>query len=361
MSGGPYGRGKAPERVCLKLQAWPEEDRRLWQAAGRPGDLLDPGPSGARANRAIATNYKAEKGYGRWLTFLQNVDPGCLVDPPADRITPERVRRYVDSLVCLRNSTATIIARLRELGEVARVMRPDKSWSFINALESRIRARHRPARDKSNLKLSDELLGLGLSLIDKATAFGGREAALLHRDGLMIALLALVPLRRRNFAGLRLDRNVVAINEVWLIILDESETKTHAPLEILWPDELIAPLGTYLNVHRPLLSTINRDGAKPAGDALWVSSRGSPLSEMAMYLRIGEHTQTAFGRAINPHLFRDAAATTLAIADPAHVRVSAPLLGHRTFTTTERHYQQARSFDAHRDYIDALYGKARRP
>jgi integrase/recombinase XerD len=360
MSGGPYGRGKAPERVCLKLQDWPEEDRRLWQAACDPGDLLDAEPSGGRANHATATNYKAEKGYGRWLTFLQIVVPGCLMEPPAQRITPDRVRRYVDSLICLGNSTATIIARLRELGEVARIIAPDRSRRSINALESRIRARHKPARDKSSLKLSDELLGLGLSLIDKATAFSGVEAALLHRDGLMIALLALVPLRRRNFAGLRLHRNVIAINDLWLINLETSETKTHAPLEILWPDELVAPLRTYLNVHRPLLSAINKPSAKPADDALWVSSRGSPLSEMAMYLRICEHTQKAFGKAINPHLFRDAAATTLAIADPAHVRVAAPLLGHRTFTTTERYYQQAKSFDAHRAYIEALYGKARR-
>ena len=70
---------------------------------------------------------------------------------------------------------------------------------------------------------------------------------------------------------------------------------------------------------------MNRRGAKPAGEALWVSSRGSALTEMAIYLRIREHTQKAFGQAINPHLFRDAAATTLAIADPAHVRVAAPL------------------------------------
>jgi integrase/recombinase XerD len=361
MSGGPYGRGKAPERACLKLQDWPAQDRHLWQAACRPSDLLDAEPSGARANHAIMSNRKAEKGYGRWLTFLKFAHPDSLADAPALRITPEPVRRYVDSLICLGNSTATIIARLRELGEVARIMGPDKSRSFINALESRIRARHKPARDKRNLKLSDELLGLGLSLIDNATGFSGREAAILHRDGLMIALLALVPLRRRNFAGLRLQRNVIAINDVWLITLDESETKTHAPLEILWPDELIGPLRTYLNVHRPLLSAITRRGAKPAGDALWVSSRGSPLTEMAMYLLICEHTQKAFGRAINPHLFRDAAATTLAIADPAHVRVAAPLLGHRTFTTTERHYQQAQSFDAHRAYIDTLFSKAKRP
>lgn len=229
MSGGPYGRGKAPERACLKLEAWPEQDRRLWQAACEPGDLLAVDEGGARANRATATNYKAEKGYGRWLTFLKTVDAVCLVDPPGDRITPERVRRYVDSLICLGNSSATIIARLRELGEVARIVGPDKSWRFLNKLESRIRARHKPARDKSNLRLSDELFGLGLSLIDKATALSGREAALLHRDGLMIALLALVPLRRRNFAGLRLDRNVIAINDVWLITLDGSETKTRVP------------------------------------------------------------------------------------------------------------------------------------
>ena len=84
MSGGPYGRGKAPERACLKLEAWPEQDRRLWQAACEPGDLLAVDEGGARANRATATNYKAEKGYGRWLTFLKTVDAVCLVDPPGD-------------------------------------------------------------------------------------------------------------------------------------------------------------------------------------------------------------------------------------------------------------------------------------
>jgi integrase/recombinase XerD len=134
-----------------------------------------------------------------------------------------------------------------------------------------------------------------------------------------------------------------------------------APLEILWPDELVAPLRTYLNVHRPLLSAINRRGTKPAGEALWVSTHGSAMSEMAIYNLICKHTQEAFGLSINPHLFRDAAATTLAIADPTHVRVAAPLLGHRTFTTTERHYQQAQSFDAHRAYIDAPFSKAKRP
>jgi transcriptional antiterminator RfaH len=30
MSGGLYGRGKAPERACLPVDRWPEVDRRRW-------------------------------------------------------------------------------------------------------------------------------------------------------------------------------------------------------------------------------------------------------------------------------------------------------------------------------------------
>jgi integrase len=79
------------------------------------------------------------------------------------------------------------------------------------------------------------------------------------------------------------------------------------------------------------------------------------MTQMALYDRIRPRTNDHFGIAINPHLFRDAAATTLAIADPAHVRIAAPLLGHRTFATTERHYRQARAFEAHRSYTDVLF------
>ena len=46
----------------------------------------------------------------------------------------------------------------------------------------------------------------------------------------------------------------------------------------------------------------------------------------------------------------------MAIADPANVRLAAPLLGHRTFTTTERYYRQARAQEAHRAFVDVLLG-----
>ena len=56
------------------------------------------------------------------------------------------------------------------------------------------------------------------------------------------------------------------------------------------------------------------------------------------------------GVPISPHLFRDCAATTIAIDDPEHVLTIAPLLGHTTLKTSEKHYNHARSLDASRRF-----------
>jgi integrase/recombinase XerD len=65
----------------------------------------------------------------------------------------------------------------------------------------------------------------------------------------------------------------------------------------------------------------------------------------AGHSQIVGHTRTAFGQAVNPQLFRDAA-TTIALDRPEQVRLAAPLLGHRSFATTERHYNLARTAEA---------------
>jgi integrase/recombinase XerD len=355
MSGGLYGRGKAPERACLPFSQWPKPDRRLWLAACAPGDVLDD-DAGARSSHGAVTNRKAEKGYGRWLTYLQLSAPEALALPAADRITRERVGAFVERLIEIGNSTQTILARLQELGEVAKVMGPDRGWAFINALASKIRARHRPARDKSNLRLSNELVDLGFELMESADSLSGLEAAIAFRDGFVIGLLALIPLRRRNLADLILDRTLIRQGAEWLIAFGEDGTKTHAAFEIGLPTVLCEPLENYLRIHRPLLAARAGRWTRPVEGALWVSKDGSPMTQMALYDRVRARTKGAFGVALNPHLFRDAAATTMAIADPAHVRIAAPLLGHRTFATTERYYQQARGYEAHRAFVDALFG-----
>jgi len=82
---------------------------------------------------------------------------------------------------------------------------------------------------------------------------------------------------------------------------------------------------------------------------------------MALYDIVMKRTRAAFGKPINPHMFRDAAATTLAIHDPEHVRAAAALLGHRSFGTTEKYYNQANGLQAGRDHAAVIAGLRNNP
>jgi hypothetical protein len=70
--------------------------------------------------------------------------------------------------------------------------------------------------------------------------------------------------------------------------------------------------------------------------------------------QVRRHTRAAFGTALNPHCFRDCAATFIAIVDPEHVWIVAAILGHSTLATSERHYNQARGLEASRRYHGTL-------
>ncbi len=342
-----------PERRGMPLTEWPRADREGWEAALAPGDLLEAG--GARARYALETNRKLVKNYGRWLTWLCR--RGLLDDhtPPAERITAARVKAWVADMRTI-NASGTILARLQALYELAKVFDADRDWQWIRHIASRIRARHLPVRSKLGRMVSTaDLLALGCTLMQEApTQSTDRLRAMQFRDGLLIALLAARPLRLKNLTGLALELSLVRRGQEWWIIIPAEETKTHEPIEVPWPQALNSVLATYLATYRPILCRLRNRWTRPVGTALWVSTHGSPMGERALYDVIVGQTKTAFGRSVNPHLFRDCAATSIAIEDPEHVRMASQILGHRSAATTERYYNQARTIDAARRYQDFL-------
>ena len=354
MTIGPR-RSKTPERRCMRLAHWPESDRRLWLAALAPTDPFA-GHGGQRARHRAISNRNVVRGYGRWLTFLSLRGALSYTDEPADRITPARLRDYVRELERLGNQASTILARLEELTEMAKVLGRGRNWTFIGRIAARVRAKGAPTSAKrSRLVSSHQLFAVGLQLMEGAiTKASPLTDAVAFRDGLMIALLALRSLRLRNLTDLTFGRDLLRTGAGWTIMLPPSATKTHASLEYTWPETLNSALETYLSNHRPVLVARRGRWHGPPGERLWVSADGSPLTQGAVFGRITKWTRSAFGHAVSPHLFRRAAATTLAIHDPAHVRTAAPLLGHRTFSTTERYYVQAQSLEAHRAYSSQI-------
>jgi integrase/recombinase XerD len=68
------------------------------------------------------------------------------------------------------------------------------------------------------------------------------EDLLAYRDGLMIALLASRPLRRRNFAAIEIGRQLIRVGQGFHLVFDGSETKSGQPIETGVPAHLVAPV-----------------------------------------------------------------------------------------------------------------------
>jgi integrase len=348
------------ERRCKPVDQWPQYDRDCWHAALQAGDLLEEG--GCRAGHSRFSNRAMARGYGRWMAWLDG--RGLLDDQvlPGDRITSDRVRTYVADLEA-ENASGTVIARLIELKIMATIMAPARDWSWIYRMASLIRVRHKPARPKRH-RLVDitRLLNLGIDLMAEAN----NETTKLrrfktYRDGLMIALLASRPLRLRNLTGLILERTLVQRGNGWWIQIPAAETKTKDPIELPWPEMLVSHLQTYLADHRLGIAALSGSRAGTVSDALWLSMYGPPMTDNAIYNRIVARTCAGLGQPINPHLFRDCAATSVAIDDPAHVGIASRLLGHRTGSTTERYYNQSRGVEASRVMQKFLLARRNRP
>lgn len=344
-------------RALLKIEQWPDNDRKRWQASLSSDDPFS--DTADRSELRAISNCKVEKGYGRWLSFLTRCHTELLTQPAGDRITPPTVNSYVEELRACGNGDRTIMNRLQELYTMAVTIVPAGSFSFIHRIEAKIRTVAKPVRSKrGQIISSDQLFSLGWSLMESApTLTTLRLRAIQFRDGLLIALLALRPFRRKNITELTLGRSLINDQGVWRIVLTADETKTHARIERTWPKELITALETYLTVHRPVLMAQTGRWSGDIMERLWVSSEGSAQTQMSIYQQIRLRTKAAFGQSVNLHRFRDSAATTMAIEDPTRVRISARLLGHQSFQTTETYYQHADQNHAHKIFLNFINSK----
>jgi integrase len=181
-----------------------------------------------------------------------------------------------------------------------------------------------------------------------ATALSRRIERVAFRDTLMIAFMALRPLRLNNFANLTIGRDFVPQNGGWEIRIPPKEVKTRDPIERDFPPILTPYLDIYLiRVRRVFAKGLQTN-------ALWLEYQGAPLKYHTIYCRFTRTTTRLLGVSINPHLFRHCAATSLATHSPAAALAAGPLLGHRNRVTTDRYYVRANRLDASRKINAAL-------
>jgi integrase/recombinase XerD len=321
----------------LSFADWPEADRHLWEAAFRATD--DPfDRAGCAAHLAAATRHSMRSSYGIFLGFLARTRPDLLLLPPAVRLD----RSLGESYIARRQVTcgdAALASDLHRLRLVFHYLCPGVDCSWLLAIAKRIGARARQSPSRLPLVSIDQLYALGIELMDSAEQSGRNRKcdALQYRDGLIIALLAMRPLRRRTLAALRLGENLIKSGKLWELDIAPQDTKTGRSLEYPLSAELSERIDVYLEKFRPKIPR------SAAHNGLWASNLGCPMRGNGIYEAVRRRTRQAFGFAVYLHRFRHAAATFWSIRDPKNVRGAKDLLGHVSFGTTEKPYIMAQS------------------
>jgi integrase/recombinase XerD len=344
-------------RQYLPYAEWPAEDRGLWDAAFKKGEGLfdDCGPGAHLSGRS---QLQLQYAYGKFLKFVSLWHPDRLGCRPAARVNPDMIEQFVkfQPKTC---GDVTISIYLYHLGVVLKSMCPACDWSWLVTISARFARRGKEKRKKYNLVTSETLFALGIALMDSALSSGKPVTAsrvqTTYRDGLIIAFLALVPLRRRTLGSLRIGAHLVRSGAGWAIDIPAEDTKSKRPLEFPLSPELSARFDFYLKEIRPRIL-----GAA-GNNNVWVDRCG-PMGDNMIYKSVRRRTQKALGFPVNLHRFRHAAATLWSVRDPVNVRGVKDLLGHARFSTAEEHYIMAQSRMAGRalaEAIEELEGLAR--
>ena len=121
-------------RLHLPYGQWPAADRLLWERAMGSDDPFAEA-AGARLAKASQHNYLF--AWRRFLGFLAIHEPTALEVAPTERLTIERVRPFVAHLAET-NIPRSVASQVDALYQAARVMMPERDWTWLKAIKARL-------------------------------------------------------------------------------------------------------------------------------------------------------------------------------------------------------------------------------
>ncbi len=356
---------KASGRRAMPVLEWPRADQAGWRLANEPEDPLDDSVGYARRWRP-ATRKLTQEGYGYWLDWLARSGQLAVLDDPAERVTPDRLRAYQEAMQEEGLAPYTVATRIQQVGNALRAIAPENDWIWLLKASSRLRSKATPVRDKRiGMQPAEDVEKLAYDMMHAAEHDRFRpkiERAVLFRDGLLLAMLVARPLRRANITSIEIGRQLRRRGEHWRLCFGGDEMKSHRLFECSVPDELTAPLNRYIEIHRPILVQCSRRTLAPT-NALWISKQGTHMTSSAIAHQIKARTSEEFGKPINPHKFRRIYATDTATLTPSQAGSIQLGLGHASQKVSEEFYNLARMVDAGQKYdetIDSLRKAGRR-
>jgi integrase len=346
----------------LPIQEWSKLDHLGWTVACQPGQRLRPG--GAASYLALVSRADIANRYGLFLDFLQRKGRFDAGEGAATLITLANVSDFVAELKS-RVCSVTVWNSVYKLRRAAQLIAPDRVFAWLVEIERDIALTMVPRSKNYRLVLTERLVEAGLLLIHEAHTFGKTPFARATgiRNGLLIIMLALHPIRVKNFASLAIGSSFLKIDGRWWIRISAAETKTHNVDQRQVPEFMTSLVDEYVHKYRKVLTRDRSDQS-----ALWISSTtGRQMTVKNLGTLISKLTRETIGVDICPHLFRTAGASTAAVYGRKFPHLASAVLGHHDRRVTEEHYNLASSLDAGAVYLAVIqayrsyFGRAATP
>ena len=323
--------------LVLKYDDWPEADRAAWDNLFTVGALFeDDGPC---SHWAKGSRNMRRQSYGQWLSFLTRIDQEAISSAPGDRVTPNRIKAFIEDCEDRSLSTVTVKNQVLNLFAITKAMEPLDDWSWlyttVKRLTNRANRHSLPAPHPIDAR---QIFQWSLQFMEETAAniqLSAKTQAIQFRQALMIGFLIAWPVRRRALLAMRVDHHIQRTSDGFVILFPAEDMKDGKGRSVQLQNALVGPMAQYLDIYRPLLV------AKKQTDALWINQYGDGITPDGFSKELPRITERHLGIGIRTHAFRHIAATTIAERDPEHVNIMRDILGHSTLAMAERHYNRA--------------------
>ena len=340
------GRRRFKPVKSIEKSAWPPAFELLFDNAMAENAIQAVmGPSPDAAVLKEGTKHDCTYVMGRYLHAI--MPTGCRVADPLDvtnLAAPERLDRFVAALRSDGLAPSTMATYLDKLKMVLKRLAPNLDTNYFDWLVSTIR--WEIVRERSTPISTKAIFQIGVEAMEQAKidichwerhhrSRGVPGLPFLdYRNGLLIATLALIPLRIDNMLMLsigstfrEIDGNVGGYRIDILGI--STKNGSHIPPDV--PRQLNAFIALWLNFYRLELMPTSRELS------FWLTIKGAPLGYQGARDAIMSTVQKACGQPLRPHQVRHAAANAITLQGKSK-KVIATLLQHESPETASRHY-----------------------
>ena len=170
-------------------------------------------------------------------------------------VTPDNVNEFIAELKA-RVRSVTVWNSVYKLRRAAQLIAPDSDFGWLTEIEKDVALVIIPRSKADRWVLTERLVEAGLVLIREAEMFAKTPLAYATgvRNGLIIALLALHPIRIKNFAALAIAKTFVDVNGRWWLHVPAEDTKSDRVDQRQVPEFITDIVDKYITIHRTVLN-----------------------------------------------------------------------------------------------------------